>query len=102
MINQFLDLSTKYMTREDSKKLAVAEIEGVEFSKPRVIPHEYGWFVNVQPDQEIFDEHVESLKKLGFSAAFIDVLTFARKHECWWINFDQDGEDEEGLPTFEW
>ena len=57
------------------------------------------------------DQHTEYLeeeaklhliKQSGYSDFFIDLIKFADKNSCWWINLDCDGEYVEGLEYNEW
>lgn len=98
-INKFLDLSTAYITEEDSHKLHEKRI-----SLPHVITHKYGYFVHVTLDKAEAANTVLQLTKDGFSKAFIDLYQYAVENECWWINFDMIAEQEEDgrFPVFDW
>ena len=105
-VAKFLDASTGYMTKNDSLLLAnIEKLQAIKAyrSRPRVIPHEYGWWVNVQQEGDVYVDHIAALVDAGFSASFLKVMHHARKHGCWWINFDQDGsKDLVGLRLFNW
>ena len=105
-IEKFLDLSTAYMTEKDSTRLREAgkgRKKTPTTNLPRIINHEYGFWVNVQQDPEVFVDQAAALVDAGFSAAFIKVIVHARKKGCWWINFDQDGPtDLKGFRRFSW
>ena len=99
-IAKFLDLSTKYLPFDDIK-LLMEPAERVS-SGLVVIEHDNGWFIHIELDSHRAGDLASELTAIGFSDAFINVLRHAREHECWWINLDADGEDEEVLPTFDW
>jgi hypothetical protein len=100
-VAKFLDLSTKYVHFEDIK-LLIDHAERAVPSGMIVIKHNHGWFIHVELDPERAGELAFELTARGFSSAFINVLRHSREHDCWWVNLDADGEDEEGLPTFDW
>ena len=100
-IAAFLDLSTRYMTQNDAE-LLFALINGDDAGDLVVNAHPHGWFVHVEQDADRLAELSQTLRKVGYSEAFINLLRYARERECWWINFDSGGEDEDGLPTFDW
>lgn len=96
----YLDLSTKYITLEDSKKL-----NDSARAEPLIVnPNgEYGWFIHVPQEDNDMSDLVYKLRELGYSEAFCNVLQFARNQKCFWLCLDQDGEgDVDFLPTFEW
>jgi len=61
---------------------------------PRVIAHQYGWWINVPTDPEIYDfsDQAPSL------AAIID---HARTLDCAWVNLDADADTIDALPVHE-
>ncbi len=100
---KYLDLGTDAMTLTDSKLLAQhsEEADDSDPNCPRVIPHAYGWWVNVQQDEDD-DSPVTVLEGLGFSPSFVRAFKHAQKLECNWINFDQDGATDEELDHHDW
>jgi len=106
MIAKFLDLSTAYITKKDAKILeAMASGEPVSkgYPFPRIINHEYGWFVNVQLEAEIFTDYLLGCCDAGMSKPFLRLFKHAKNCECVWINLDQDGpRDLKGFRTFTW
>jgi hypothetical protein len=100
-VEKFLDAGTSYITYEDSLKL----LADPDNFPTRVITHEYGWIIHVPPwdylKEEDNDELVQMLDK-GYSHAFVILMVYASKRDCWWINLDSDGGDVEGLPQHEW
>ena len=100
-IARFLDLSTKYITFSDGM-LLMNRSDPAAPSDLIVFVQGHGWFVNVEMDPVVAGELASILIDQGFSEAFVAVLRYAREHDCRWINFDTDGEHEEGLPTFDW
>ncbi len=103
-IRNFLDSSTSHITKKDS--LILDEIAtkppSSETSTPRVIKHEYGWFIHVDMDHEQFVDDVTALIDRGVSMAFIKIYKHAWNQDCWWINFDRDGEAVTGHRRFNW
>ena len=92
---KFLDASTGYITDEDRLKL----LDDPTAFPTRVIPHEFGWWINV-PSIEYLeeDDKLHQIKQCGYSDLFVNLIKFAAKHDCWCINLDCDGEvldDEE-------
>ena len=98
-VEKFLDAGTFYITYEDSVKL----LDDPVGFPTRVIPHDYGWWINV-PRIECLEEDgdLQQMKHDGYSDAFIRLMKMAAEHNCWWINLDSDGEDVEGLEQIEW
>jgi hypothetical protein len=68
----------------------------------RVVPHEYGWWINVPTDKDDFDDAVKKLTEAGMTKAFIKLISTARDAGCYWINLDRDGDPHPGLRTFNW
>ena len=100
-IAKFLDLSTKYLPFDDIKIL-MTHADGTMPSGLIAIQHNHGYFIHVELDAKRAEELASELRAYGFSDAFIAVLRHARQHDCWWLNLDADGEDEDDLPTFDW
>lgn len=96
-VEKFLDASTGYITYEDSLKL----LEDPESFPTRVIPHEYGWWINVSLENE-FEEKVLLMLDYGYSEPFANLMRLAHKHSCCWINLDCDGEYVDGLGINDW
>ena len=99
-VEKFLDATTGHITYEDNRKLLDDPI-----SFPcRVIPHEYGWWINV-PEKKLWieeDPRADRIRDQGYSEGLISMLIFARDNCCRWVNLDCDGEFVEGLKTFDW
>jgi hypothetical protein len=100
-IARFLDLGTRYITAIDATLL---DQRGTDCDMTDLIVrrHDYGWFVRVPLEPDELAALAVALKANGYSDAFVGVLSYASKHECWWVNLDADGEDEADLPTFDW
>ena len=98
-VDFFLDASTGYITYEDSLKL----LDAHEAFPTRVIPREYGWWINVNCFELSGEEgKFQELKEDGYSDAFINLIKLASKNGCWWINLDCAGEEVDGLEQNEW
>ena len=98
-VEKFLDASTGHITYEDSLKL----LDGHEDFPSRVIPHEFGWWINV-PYLSEWGENmiIQKLTEQGYSGGMLNLLKYASENSCWWINLDCDAIDVEGLEVFEW
>ncbi len=95
-IGKFLDVSTGALDPKDLEILADRQ-EGPEeedrslLLRPRVIPHRFGWWVNVQHDDpEDFMEEIESINANELSDKFLNIFRYAAACKCDWINFDRD------------
>lgn len=93
-IMKFIDLSTGYVKMEELTMMAELD-EGSEIGV-RVIPHEYGYWVNV-PGEDSADneEYLARLREKGYNS-LADCVKYAFNNECLWINFDEDGGVLEG------
>jgi len=96
-------LSTKYIQKDDGTRLTqVAKITKDPVTLPRIESHRYGWLVFVPSDKDIFKEYDESFGQHGFSTALRYIFYRAHCQGIHVINFDQDGEECDGLTEFEW
>lgn len=95
-IRRFMDLSTAHITLEDHDLLAG------EHPHPIRYPYNYGWFVHVPEDATLRPEFIRDLEIIGFSAEFVALVRKAMDEGCCYICLDQDGDVEDGLPTFDW
>lgn len=101
-VQRYLDLSTAHLTRREADDLESAFSFGdVDGHSPRVIPHEYGAWVNVPAIDETTDleDHAALAKTRPNLAACISK---AREYDCAWINFDRDAGTDATLPTYVW
>lgn len=103
-IYTYMDCSMVHITKNDADLLQAAAdgleiFEGFRCMAPLVYPFpaEYGFMVHVIDDDELLALH----HKAGFSAAFMALLTYARKYQCWWLRLDPDGEVFDEFPSFE-
>jgi len=91
-VEKFLDASTAYITYEDSLKLLDDPIG----FPTRVTSHDFGWWINVLPIECLEEDgKLQQMKHDGYSDAFINLIKFAARNSCWWINLDCDGDDVE-------
>jgi hypothetical protein len=97
-IGKFLDTSTETITEEDMKILEthqetptdIADGRGTRLHV-RVIPHTYGWWINVQHgDDDCLQEALASISDNGFSEQFKQLFQAAVDNACDWINIDRD------------
>lgn len=106
-VKKYLDLSTAHMTKDDSFVLAkwaglkLSDAELAVVDAPIVVNHPYGWWVHVSYEVAPVDSPLRCLAH-GFSPAFNNALMLARKHDCQWINFDQDADKCDELEAFSW
>ena len=98
-IEMYLDASTGHITYEDSLKL----LDDPTSLPCRVIPHEFGWWINV-PEKKLWIEELiaDEIREQGYSEGLISMLIFARDNCCCWVNVDSDGDFVEGLKIFDW
>lgn len=96
---RMIDLSTAHIEKDDMRVFGM-----LGNMKPRAVSHEYGLIVFVNSDPNSLDEAVACMKAEGVSDAFIAIYAAAAKMggDVMAINFDRDGEIQEGLPTFDW
>ena len=94
-IYTYLDLSTAHLTESEMQSIADVPM--------RVIEHDYGVMVHV-PDLEFWDgQHEDDIKDfISCWPNLAAILLCAHVRGCEWVNFDCDGELEEGLPTYDW
>ena len=81
VIQAYLDLSTSHITSQDAYLLELND-GMIPF---RVVSHEYGFWVNVQPDLP------SKIERTNFSKSFVQVYRYAIANKCNWINFDAAG-----------
>jgi hypothetical protein len=98
-VRRMIDLSTAHIEKNDMRVFGM-----LGNMKPRAVSHEYGLIVFVNSDPNSLDEAVACMKAEGVSDAFIAIYAAAAKMggDVMAINFDRDGEIQEGLPTFDW
>lgn len=116
-IQKFLDVSTAYITKQDSEILGGIASDGDKDYKlrklpprsalPRVIPHEYGFIVHVDQTLSIYQEHIRGLHAVAMSEQFIQLMHYARARRAWWLHLDADGgklpgTEAKGFQRFEW
>ena len=102
-VRQYLDVSTAHLTEQDNRMLSqsVEDRDVINMVVPLVREYEYGHWVWV-PDAEDIEFYAQSYTSYGLSETFVDVLRYARKNNCDWVNFDRDAEPCEDLPTHDW
>jgi len=93
MIYKYLDLSTAYITQQQSEDftdfLSVTESGDNDFNFT-VYPYEEGFFVPV-PSKEAAAP--DNLKK---------IFAYARAHKCVLVRFDRDGDEDANFKRFDW
>lgn len=90
-IGKFLEACTDQVTEPDLELLERLEEVLLGISAPRVIPHQYGWFIDVQHDDpDNLKESLQSITDCGLSAEFLALYQIAASNGCDWINLDKD------------
>ena len=104
MICAYADISTCHVTPHDME-LAQAGVGPVTAVYPE------GAFFYVAADDVgdgalPADKDVDdALRELGYSESFVKAMDYARKHDCWLLRLDADGDDgleAEALDVHEW
>lgn len=97
-IGKFLDANTDTITEGDMEILVVNAEDPSDIAegrstalRARVIPHTYGWLINVQhDDEESLQEALKSITDNGLSDQFQQLFHAAASNACDWINLDRD------------
>lgn len=92
---KYLDLSTAHITKEDSLRIR-------DLARPRVIAHEYGWWIHVPSDPADVADMVEAIRDADMSDDFLAMMHEARNLGCAWINLDQDADHHAALSVNNW
>ncbi len=92
VIGKYLDASTAHLPAAERDLLTA----GLDVSCPRVVPHEYGWWVNVP----CVPSDIKQLANEHDCPALVAALKAARALDCDWINFDCDADFVDDLPTY--
>ena len=88
----YLDCSTGHLTATTLRELGDCSL----FDGLTVADYDYGCFVSVPPaDVDIDKEHAPLQEDLRI------VLKFAQARGCYIVRFDSDGDEVEGLPTYD-
>lgn len=90
-VYKYLDCSTAHVSFQEKTLL---ENHVLPF---KVMDHDYGWWLNVQP---FVEEDEEELHKRAPN--IMRLIKHALELDCNWINLDADAEELEGFPTFDW
>jgi hypothetical protein len=102
---KYLDVSTGHLSDWEQENLPSIETSKAyeDAFSIRVIPHEFGWWVNVPSTEEELEEAIKSLLTGGGRFGNVALmLKYAFKKECFWINFDSDAiyDVEPGQETY--
>lgn len=107
-IEKMLVLSTNHIPEKDINNLVNEEKQDYPYSR---FSTGYGVMIALVSDMELpeRDNSIDFIKGgknpawcKCFSKEFIEILRIAKEKGCMWINFDRDGTEIEGLPTFDW
>ena len=93
-ISKMLTLSTGHITRDTANLLEslADEYEDIIGSPIIYKKGDYGWFVHIP----------EELDEYSIPYDLLQVLEFAKRHDCDWLCLDCDGQEIEFLPQYEW
>ena len=100
-VYKYLDLSTAHVTELEMGALNSRPETGVSNGLPRHIPHEYGAWMHVPEEDPMSGDEDEEARTEAYPS-IQRCIEFARDHDCFWINFDQDAEIDPALPTHDW
>lgn len=93
-IGKFLDASTDQIPGKDLDILTahqeVPDEEHRDLTLMRIIPHRYGWWINVQHGDADLDDAIACIKTAGLSPKFLALFKVAAENKCDWINLDRD------------
>jgi hypothetical protein len=89
---KYLDLSTAHLPEGERTALQAGEL--LDNDWPRVITHEYGWWVNVPSDPVAYDFSDQA-------PALAQIIKHARELDCEWVNIDRDADTIDALPVHE-
>ena len=92
---KYLDLSTAHITKEDSEMLS--DHDECHRGGLVVYDYEYGFFIPVCDELDGVQ-----IRQAGFSDALAYIVELCQEQKIDLIRLDCDGEEIEGLPTFEW
>ena len=93
-IDKVLDVSTAHVLQSDVSLLNRDDSPLVAYE------YQEGFFLSSHLGDE--DCNLDSLRKWGFSDAFLNIFDYARTNDIRWINLDSAGMVYEELPVFEW
>ena len=83
----YLDLSTAHLTDRDAELLTEGQGDTMF---PRTIWKEYGLWLSVSAEPDIFAEDLNYMREKGVSRNLLRAFCAAHKIGAFWINFDQD------------
>ncbi len=97
MITSNFDCSTTHITKKDDERIKAS----VDSNEIDIIAYPYaeGYFIFVSEDEE---GQERTMRAVGYSNAFINLVTRARKNGCKYLQLDCDGTIYEQFPTFDW
>lgn len=96
------DVNTRHITRKDADLLDYVS-NNQEDSMLTVLTYEYGWLIHVSGlSKPISSDIIDGLKRLGFSADFIELILVVDGNKMQWLNLDCDGEVYDKLRSHVW
>ena len=101
-IYSMMDMSTEHITKETAELLEQNKIDAIVYYAKLVDRGDctkgcYGWFIHIPEDELEYD----ALKR-ELPSELYNIIDFAYRYGCAWINMDCDGEIIDELPTYEW
>src|SRR4029453_13686608 len=98
MIGKYLDVSTGHVTKDDMELLEIAAHDSAA-ELPVIAEYLEGVICYVPDD---YDYSIKRMRKAGISESFIKLLAYARKHGCYLIRLDCDGDEIAELDKHDW
>jgi hypothetical protein len=96
---RLLDCSTKHITLDDARMMDDEPAGSAPFPCLGVLNHGYLLWV---PGLAEFEEQAQSARESGFSDAFVALLKYASSLGVERVQLDSDGDELDGLPSFDW
>lgn len=99
----YLDISTKHITKEDADRLAELSLEEVHSSRPlptTVCAYKYGWFLGVPEELTMADDDFR--EKMGLSFHLLGLMVCCSEQGIPLIRIDPDGCEHDAIHTFDW
>jgi hypothetical protein len=100
LIGRFMDCSTAHIHFTDAELLTHDSVRRDHILI--VFKYDEGFFVHVNPEDELFEETLREAQKAGYSRWLRELLQRAKDLGCWFLRLDADGTMYDGLETHEW
>jgi len=97
-IKKVLDVSFEHILESDERLLKNAGKNPIS----TVYEYDYGYFVVIPQDMDVFEDEANNLKKNGYSEEFISLFLTAKELGCSYLQLDSEGETYSELTKFNW